>query len=184
MCSILLLRHRLRPHHQRQQDPRRQARLRHLPAGAPLLRIGWRLHGPNPRRIRLCGSSKPRSKRTFRLLPPAERFSASTRCGRYPEHYESTDKKGFYDPDNIDVIDVDGTRCMELRVVSGKDRRNRQAVGRHTPATPPRAEERRLHDRRARSAARQDPAARTGRTFRAASSARCGSTAVRQPRSP
>ena len=29
-------------------------------------------------------------------------------------------EKGFYDPDNIAVVDVDGTRAMELRVVPGK----------------------------------------------------------------
>ena len=33
---------------------------------------------------------------------------------------KSTDKKGIYDPANIAVVDVDGVRCMELRVVSGK----------------------------------------------------------------
>jgi hypothetical protein len=37
----------------------------------------------------------------------------------YPENYLTTDKKGFYDPD-IAIVDVDGTRAMELRVVSGK----------------------------------------------------------------
>jgi hypothetical protein len=38
----------------------------------------------------------------------------------YPDNYQTTDKRGFYDPDNIAVVDVDGTRAMELRVVSGK----------------------------------------------------------------
>lgn len=50
----------------------------------------------------------------------------------YPENYLSTDKKGFYDPDNIAVVDVNGTRAMELRVVSGKT----NGTGRPSGATP------------------------------------------------
>jgi hypothetical protein len=40
--------------------------------------------------------------------------------GAYPTNYLTTDKQGFYDPANIAVVDVDGVRAMELRVVSGK----------------------------------------------------------------
>ena len=49
----------------------------------------------------------------------------------YPENYLTTDKKGFYDPD-IAIVDVDGTRAMELRVVSGKT----NGTGRPSGATP------------------------------------------------
>jgi hypothetical protein len=52
--------------------------------------------------------------------------------GAYPEHYLTTDKKGFYDPDNIGVVDVDGVRAMELRVVSG----NNNGTGKPSGATP------------------------------------------------
>jgi hypothetical protein len=41
--------------------------------------------------------------------------------GAYPTKYLTTGKQGFYDPGNIAVVDVDGTRAMELRVVSGPD---------------------------------------------------------------
>jgi hypothetical protein len=37
--------------------------------------------------------------------------------GAYPTNYLMTGKQGFYDPGNIAVVDVDGTRAMELRVV-------------------------------------------------------------------
>ena len=52
--------------------------------------------------------------------------------GAYPTHYLTTDKQGFYDPKNIAVVDVDGTRCMELRVVSGKN----NGTGKPSGATP------------------------------------------------
>jgi hypothetical protein len=52
--------------------------------------------------------------------------------GAYPEHYLTTDKKGFCDPDNIAAVDVDGVRAMELRVVSGKN----NGTGERSGATP------------------------------------------------
>jgi hypothetical protein len=44
-----------------------------------------------------------------------------SRNALYPTHYLTSDKQGFYDPKNIAGVDGDGTRCMELRVVSGKN---------------------------------------------------------------
>jgi hypothetical protein len=45
--------------------------------------------------------------------------------GAYPTNYLTTDRQGFSDPRNIAVVDVDGIRCMELRVVSGKQRQTK-----------------------------------------------------------
>jgi hypothetical protein len=52
--------------------------------------------------------------------------------GAYPEHYLTTDKKGLYDPANIAIVDVDGTRALELRVVSGRT----NGTGKPSGATP------------------------------------------------
>src|SRR5688572_21250450 len=54
------------------------------------------------------------------LAPRSQLLNIYKMCGTYPTNYLTTDKQGFYDPRNIAVVDVDGTRCMELRVVSGK----------------------------------------------------------------
>jgi hypothetical protein len=50
----------------------------------------------------------------------------------YPTNYLTTDKQGFYDPGNIAVVDVDGTRAMEIRVVSGTT----NGAGKPSGATP------------------------------------------------
>jgi hypothetical protein len=52
--------------------------------------------------------------------------------GRLPNQLPDDGKQGFYDPRKIAVVDVDGTRCMELQVVSGKN----NGSGKPSGATP------------------------------------------------
>ena len=66
------------------------------------------------------------------LAPRGQFLSIYKMWGAYPEHYLTTDKQGFYDPDNIAVVDADGIRAMELRVVSGKN----NGTGKPSGATP------------------------------------------------
>jgi hypothetical protein len=66
------------------------------------------------------------------LAPRGQFLSIYKMWGAYPVQYQTTDKQGFYDPKNIAVVDVDGTRCMELRVVSGKT----NGTGKPSGATP------------------------------------------------
>ena len=66
------------------------------------------------------------------LAPRGQFLSIYKMWSAYPTHYLTTDKQGFYDPKNIAVVDVDGIRCMELRVVSGKN----NGTGKPSGATP------------------------------------------------
>jgi hypothetical protein len=66
------------------------------------------------------------------LAPQGQFLNIYKMWGAYPTNYLTTDKQGSYDPGNIAVVDVDGVRAMELRVVSGKT----NGKGKPSGATP------------------------------------------------
>jgi hypothetical protein len=54
------------------------------------------------------------------LAPRGQFLSIYKMWSAYPTNYVSTDKLGIYDPYNIEVVDLDGVKVMQVRVVSGR----------------------------------------------------------------
>ena len=54
------------------------------------------------------------------LAPRGQFLNIYKMWSAYPTNYVSTDKLGIYDPYNIEVVELDGQKVMQVRVVSGK----------------------------------------------------------------
>jgi hypothetical protein len=98
------------------------------------------------------------------LAPRGQFLSIYKMWGAYPTNYLTTDKQGFYDPKNIAVVDVDGTRAMELRVVSGKNNGTAKPSG-ATPEARLLGPKGRLHNRGANPITHEAAQARPGGHF-------------------
>jgi hypothetical protein len=54
------------------------------------------------------------------LAPRGQFLSIYKMWSAYPTNYVSTDKQGIYEPYNIEMVEFDGLKVMQIRVVSGR----------------------------------------------------------------